>query len=112
MPPSQLPSLDELVTNPVVAAAVVVMIVNAIVYFTRFQPTWLALVVSEAYMLLGYIATGRTQPDQLFLAVIYGFLLVVPLAHVDANVLARLFRPTPRQWRIAGSVPDFFLEWF
>lgn len=98
-------------TNPVVAAPVVVVIVNVIVHATRARPTWLALAVSEVYMLLGYLASGRTQPNQLFLAAVYGVLLVAPLAHVDATVLARLFSRSPRVWNIAGERQGFFLEW-
>ena len=85
------PSLDELLLNPVVAAAAVVAVVNVISYAAGVKPNWLALVVSLAYMVGGYFVTGRRAPDELFLAVVYGLLIVAPLAHVDGAVLSRLF---------------------
>ena len=85
------PSLDELLLNPVVAAAVVVAIVNVVSYAAGVKPNWLAVAVSLAYMVGGYFVTGRRAPDELFLAVVYGMLIVAPLAHVDGAVLSRLF---------------------
>ncbi|MEI2691795.1 MAG: hypothetical protein V9H69_19675 [Anaerolineae bacterium] len=64
------PSLDELLLNPVVAAAAVVAAVNVVSYAAGgVKPTWLALTVALGYMVGGYLVTGRTAPDQLFLAV-------------------------------------------
>ena len=99
------PNLDELMLNPVVAAAAVVAIVNVLSYAAGgVKPTWLAVVTSLAYMVGGYLVTGRTAPDQLFLAVVYAFLIVAPLAHVDGAVLHRLFgRPANPQLRIVGE---------
>jgi len=99
------PSLDELLLNPVVAAAAVVAAVNVISYAAGgIKPTWLAVVTSLAYMVGGYLVTGRTAPDQLFLAMIYALLIVAPLAHVDGAVLHRLFgNPMARQLRIVGE---------
>jgi hypothetical protein len=99
------PSLDELLLNPVVAAAAVVAAVNVISYAAGgVKPTWLALTVALAYMVGGYLVTGRTAPDQLFLAVVYALLIVAPLAHVDGAVLHRLFgRPANPQLRIVGE---------
>jgi hypothetical protein len=96
------PSLDELLLNPVVAAAAVVAAVNVVSYAAGgVKPSWLALTVALAYMVGGYLATGRTAPDQLFLAVVYALLIVAPLAHVDGAVLHRLFgRPANPQLRI------------
>lgn len=109
------PSLDELLLNPVVAAAVVVAAVNVISYAAGgVKPTWLAVVTSLAYMIGGYLVTGRTAPDQLFLAVVYAFLIVAPLAHVDGAVLHRLFgNPVARQLRIIGEPGprSLFPEW-
>ena len=86
------PSLDELLLNPVVAAAAVVAAVNVISYAVGgVKPTWLALTVALAYMVGGYLVTGRTAPDQLFLAAVYALLIVAPLAHVDGAVLHQLF---------------------
>ena len=109
------PSLDELLLNPVVAAAAVVAAVNVISYAAGgIKPTWLAVVTSLAYMVGGYLVTGRTAPDQLFLAVVYARLLVAPLAHVDGAVMHRLFgNPVARQLRIIGEPRprSLFPEW-
>jgi hypothetical protein len=110
------PSLDELLLNPVVAAAAVVAAVNVISYAAGgVKPTWLAVVtVSLAYMVGGYLVTGRSAPDQLFLAVVYALLIVAPLAHVDGAVLHRLFgNPVARQLRIVGEPGprSLFQEW-
>jgi hypothetical protein len=86
------PNLDELLLNPAVASAVVVAIVTVISQATGgIKPTWLSLVVALVYMVGGYLVTGRTAPEQLFLAAIYALLLVAPLSHVDGAVLNRLF---------------------
>ena len=42
------PGLDELLLNPVVAAAVVVALVNVISYAIGIKPNWLAVAVSLA----------------------------------------------------------------
>jgi hypothetical protein len=98
------PSLEELLLNPAVAAAAVVAVTNVLSYATGDRPTWLALVTSLAYMVGGYLVTGRTAPDQLFLAAVYALLIVAPLAHVDGAVLHRLFgRPANGQLRIVGE---------
>ncbi|MBE2234705.1 MAG: hypothetical protein IAE85_14525 [Anaerolinea sp.] len=99
------PSLDELLLNPAVAAAAVVAAVNVLSYAAGgVKPTWLALTVALGYMVGGYLVTGRTAPDQLFLAVVYALLIVAPLAHVDGAVLHRLFgRPANPQLRIVGE---------
>lgn len=86
-----MPPIDELLLNPASAAAVVVVLVNVISYAANVKPNWLAVVVGLVYMIGGYIATGRTAPDQLFLATVYALLIVAPLAHVDSAVLSRLF---------------------
>ena len=78
------------------------------------KSTWLALTVALVYMVGGYLVTGRTAPDQLFLAVVYALLLVAPLAHVDGAVLHRLFgNPMARQLRIVGEPGprSLFPEW-
>ena len=110
-----LPNLDELLLNPVVAAAAVVAIVNVMSYAAGgAKPTWLAVVTSLAYMVGGYLVTGRTAPDQLFLAVVYALLIVAPLAHVDGAVMHRLFgNPVARQLRIIGEPRprSLFPEW-
>jgi hypothetical protein len=80
----------------------------------RIKPTWLALTVALAYMVGGYLVTGRTAPDQLFLAAVYALLIVAPLAHVDGAVLHRLFgNPMARQLRIVGEPGprSLFPEW-
>jgi hypothetical protein len=109
------PSLDELLLNPVVAAAAVVAALNVLNYAAgRIKPTWLALTVALAYMVGGYLVTGRTAPDQLFLAAVYALLIVAPLAHVDGAVLHRLFgNPMARQLRIVGEPGprSLFPEW-
>jgi hypothetical protein len=107
-----LPHLDELLLNP--AAAAVEAIANILSYATGDRPTWLALATSLAYMIGGYLVTGRTSPDQLFLAVVYALLIVAPLAHVDGAVLHRLFgNPMARQLRIVGEPGprSLFPEW-
>ena len=106
------PSLDELLLNPVVAAAAVVAIVNVIAYAAGVKPNWLAVAVSLAYMATGYLVTGRRAPDQLFVAVVYAFLIVAPLAHVDGAVLSRLFGAPAGGVRSGGrSSPGFFRPW-
>jgi hypothetical protein len=78
------------------------------------KPTWLAVVTSLAYMVGGYLVTGRTAPEQLFLAVIYAFLIVAPLAHVDGAVLHRLFGGSgrPRLSVVGEREPrSLFQEW-
>jgi hypothetical protein len=109
------PNLDELLLNPVVASAAVVAVVNVLSYAAGgVKPTWLAVVVSLGYMVGGYLVTGRTAPDQLFLAVVYALLIVAPLAHVDGAVLHRLFgNPVARQLRIVGEPGprSLFQEW-
>ena len=74
--PSTFPAIDELLLNPVVAAAVIVIAVNVISYALSFKPTWLAIAVALAYMVGGYLATGRTTPEELFLAVVYALLII------------------------------------
>ena len=108
------PNLDELLLNPAVAAAAVVAIVNVLSYASREQPTWLAVMVALAYMIGGYLVTGRSAPDQLFLAAVYALLIVAPLAHVDGAILHRLFgNPMARQLRIVGEREprSLFPEW-
>ena len=109
------PNLDELLLNPAVAAAAVVAAVNVFSYAAGgVKPTWLALTVALAYMVGGYLVTGRTAPDDLFLAVVYALLIVAPLAHVDGAVLHRLFgNPMTRQLRIIGEPGprSLFQEW-
>jgi ABC-type amino acid transport system permease subunit len=101
------PCLDELLLNPVVAAAAVVAIVNVIAYAAGVRPNWLAVVVSLVYM-----AIGRRAPDQLFVAVVYAFLIVAPLARVDGAVLSRLFGAPAGGVRSGGrSSPGFFRPW-
>jgi hypothetical protein len=109
------PNLDELLLNPVVAAAAVVAAVNVLSYAAGgVKPTWLAVVTALGYMVGGYLVTGRTAPDQLFLAIVYALLIVAPLAHVDGAVLHRLFgRPANPQLRIVGEPGprSLFQEW-
>jgi hypothetical protein len=107
------PSLDELLLNPVVGAAVVVAGVNVVSYAIGVKPNWLAVVVSLGYMVGGYLVTGRRAPDELFLAVVYGLLIVAPLAHVDGAVLSRLFGGGgDKGMRLVGeSRPQFWREW-
>lgn len=107
------PSLDELLLNPVVAAAVVVVIVNVICYAMSVKPNWLAVVVSLAYMVGGYCVTDRRAPDELFLVVVYGLLIVAPLAHVDGAVLSRLFGGEGnKNMRLVGEGrPQFWQKW-
>lgn len=105
------PTLDGLLLNPAVAAPVVVLIVNTICYATGRQPTWLSLAAALVYKISGYLVTGRAQPDQLFLTTIHGVILVVPLDHVDANVLARLFSRTPLAFHVAAERQGFFVGW-
>lgn len=109
------PNLDELLLNPAVAAAAVVAAVNVISYAAGgVKPTWLAVVTSLAYMVGGYLVTGRTAPDQLFLAVVYALLIVAPLAHVDGAVLHRLFGGAAKsQLRIVGETErrSLLQEW-
>jgi hypothetical protein len=105
------PSISELLLNPLVAAAAVALIVNVISYAMGGEnPSWLAVGVGLAYMLGGYIVTGRTTPDQLFTAVIYAFIAVAPLAHVDGAVLERLFgRYAIRT--VSGNTKTLFPRW-
>lgn len=106
------PSLDELLMNPVVAAAVIVVAVNAISYALGVKPNWLSFIVALTYMVGGYVVTGRTAPDQLFLAVIYALLVVAPLAHVDGATLAKLFASTKTEMRTIGEHDrKFFQSW-
>ena len=107
------PSLDELLLNPVVAAAVVVAAVNVISYAAGVKPNWLAVAVSLAYMVGGYFVTGHRAPDELFLAVVYGLLIVAPLAHVDGAVLSRLFGSgASAGMRLVGEGRSpFFQKW-
>jgi hypothetical protein len=99
------PSLDELLLNPVVAAAAGVAAVNVISYAAGgVKPTWLAVVTSLGYMVGGYLVTDRTAPDQLFLAVVYALFIVAPLAHVDGAIIHQLFgRSASPQLRIVGE---------
>lgn len=111
--PSAFPPIDELLLNPVVAAAVVVVAVNVISYALSFKPTWLALAIALVYMVGGYLVTGRTTPEALFLAVVYALLIIAPLAHVDGAMLNKIFasdsRPT---MRIVGKERrTFFQPW-
>ena len=109
------PSLEELVLNPAVAAAAVVAAVNVISYAAGgVKPTWLAVVTSLAYMVGGYLVTGRSASDQLFLAVVYALLIVAPLAHVGGAVLHRLFGGggRPRLSMAGERTPrNLFQEW-
>lgn len=108
------PSLEELLLNPAVAAAAVVAIVNVISYaMGGMKPAWLAVVVSLAFMVGGYLVAGRSTPEQLFLAAVYALLIVAPLAHVDGAVLHRLFgNATDPKLRVAGERDhSFFQEW-
>ena len=106
------PSIEELLMNPVAAAAVVVVAVNAISYALGVKPNWLSIVVALAYMVGGYLVTGRTTPDQLFLAVIYALLVVAPLAHVDGATLAKLFASNKTEMRTIGENDrKFFQNW-
>ena len=102
-----------LLVNPVMAATVVVAIVNVICYAAGVKPNWLAVAVSLAYMVRGYFVTGRRAPDELFLAVVYGLLIVAPLAHVDGAVLSRLFSGGGRPgMRLVGEDrPQFWQKW-
>ena len=107
-----MPPIDELLLNPVLAAAVVVVLVNVISYALGIKPNWLAIVVGLVYMIGGYLVTGRTAPDQLFLATVYALLIVAPLAHVDGATLAKLFGSTKEEMRIVGeSDRSFFQTW-
>lgn len=108
------PILTNLLTDPMVASAMVVIIVNVISYATGWGPKWLGLVVGLMYMVLGYLVTGQTSPEQLFMAVLYSFLIVAPLSAVDGTLLNRLFgRPTPRAYPgTANGVPrQFWQPW-
>lgn len=105
------PSISELLLNPLVAAAAVALIVNVISYAMGGEnPSWLAVGVGLAYMLGGYIVTGRTTPDELFLAVIYGMIAVAPLAHVDGAVLNKLFGRYGIQ-TTRGTTKELFPRW-
>ena len=108
-----MPPIDELLLNPALAAAVVVILVNVISYAIGVKPNWLAIVVGLVYMVGGYIVTGRTTPDQLFTATVYALLIVAPLAHVDSAVLDRLFGSNKTEMRIVGENDrSFFKSWF
>lgn len=111
--PSTFPPIDELLLNPVVAAAVVVIAVNVLSYALGVKPTWLAIAVALGYMVGGYLATGRTTPEELFLAVVYALLIIAPLAHVDGAVLNRIFGGGSRPaMRIVGDERrTFFQPW-
>lgn len=110
-----MPPIDDLLLNPASAAAVVVVLVNVISYAAGVKPNWLAVVVGLAYMIGGYIATGRTAPDQLFLATVYALLIVAPLAHVDSAVLSRLFgaESSKQTMRVVGETDrsSFWQNW-
>ena len=114
---TEFPSMQDLLTNPVIAAAVIVIIVNALAAAFGKKPTWMALLVSVLYMVVGYVVTGRTTPDQLFVALVYAVLIVTPLAHVDASVLAQLFnggiKSGSRSTRSVDNIYDrsFFQPW-
>lgn len=105
------PSLSELLVNPVVASAVVVIIVNVLQYAFKLNANWLAILVGVLYMIGGYIVTGKTAPEQLFVALIYAFLIVAPLSHVDANLLNKLFGKD-KLTTTAVSSPQLFPRWF
>ena len=109
--PSAFPAIDELLLNPVVAAAVIVIAVNVISYALSFKPTWLAIAVALAYMVGGYLVTGRTTAEELFLAVVYALLIISPLAHVDGAVLNKLFGNGGRPaMRIVGDEHRMFFQ--
>lgn len=59
-------------------------------------------------MAIGYVVTGRRAADQLFVDVVYAFLIVAPLAHVDGAVLSRLFSAPAGGIRIQDAAPDPF----
>jgi len=105
------PSISELLLNPLVAAAAVALIVNVISFSVGGKnPSWLAIGVGLVYMIGGYVVTGRTAPDELFLAVIYAMIAVAPLAHVDGAVLERLFgRYAIRT--VGGDTKTLFPRW-
>jgi fucose permease len=111
-----MPSIDELLLNPVVAAAAVTVITNVITSAlistgdTKEVPTWLAVVVSLTYMLVGYIVSGRTAPDELFLAVVYAFLAVATLAHVDGAILNKVFGRYGLRTS-SGRISEMFPRW-
>mgnify|MGYP000961311893 CR=1 FL=1 len=106
------PTLDELLLNPVTAAAAVVIVVNVISYALGTKPSWLAVAVGLIYMVGGYITTGRTAPDQLFTAIVFAFLAVAPLAHIDGAVLSKLFGQEKADLRFAGERDrSFFQKW-
>lgn len=105
------PDIATLLLNPLVASAAVALIVNVISFTMNGKnPSWLAIVVGLAYMIGGYLVTGRTTPDQLFLAVVYALIAVAPLAHVDGAVLEKLFGRYAIQ-TAAGETKVFFQRW-
>ena len=108
-----MPPIDELLLNPASAAAVVVILVNVISYALGAKPNWLAVVVGLVYMVGGYLVTGRRAPDELFLAVVYGLLIVAPLAHLDGAMLSRLFGGGgDKSIRLVGEGrPQFWQKW-
>ena len=63
--------------NPLVAAAVVVVIVNVVSYARDAKPNLLIVEVALASTVGGYSVTGRRMSDELFLIVVYGLLVVV-----------------------------------
>ena len=105
------PSISDLLVNPLVAAAAVALIVNVISYTLGGKnPYWQGIGVGLVYMIGGYVVTGRTTPDELFLAVIYAMIAVAPLAHVDGAVLERLFgRYAIRT--VGGDTKTLFPRW-
>ena len=64
-------------------------------------------------MVGGYFVTGRRAPDELFLAVVYGLLIVAPLAHVDGAVLSRLFGGGGYKGKrlVGEGRPPFWQKW-
>ena len=65
-------------------------------------------------MVGGYFVTGRRAPNELFLAVVYGLLIVIPLVHVDGTVLSRLFDASGSEQSlqiIGEGRPQFWQKW-
>ena len=60
--------------NPLVAAAIVVVIVNVVSYARDAKPNLLIVEVALASTVGGYSVTGRRMSDELFLIVVYGLL--------------------------------------
>lgn len=106
------PNLNDLLLTLAGASVAVTVITNGISYATGYKPNWLSLVVAVIFMVIGYIVIGKTTPAELFAAVVYAFIVVTPLAHLDGAMFSKLMTPSKETMRVVGERDQgFWQKW-